>query len=253
MKCPLEKRKLEVCVDSVESALAAKAGGADRLELCSNLIIGGTTPSVSLLRMVKEKTGLCTHVLLRPRFGDFLYSQYTYAQMLDEAEALLEAGADGIVSGVLTEEGDLDEARTGKLVRLAKDKGRRFTLHRAFDMCRDPFETLAQCEAMGVDLILTSGQKNSCVAGLPLLKQLTERLDKVTLLFGAGIHAEAIRQIRRGIPKAAEFHMSGKKILDSRMQYRKDGVNMGLPGMSEYEIWETDETAIRLAKEALKA
>ena len=137
---------LEACVDSLDSALAAKEGGATRLELCANLLIGGTTPMPSLVRRVKAATGLPTHALLRPRFGDFLYTGEEFSLLLEDAAALLEAGADAIVSGFLTPAGDLDRQRLAQLVELCHRAGKRFTLHRAFDMCRDPFAALERAE-----------------------------------------------------------------------------------------------------------
>lgn len=242
---------LEACVDSLESALEAKAGGATRLELCANLLIGGTTPALSLVRRVKGETGLPVHALLRPRFGDFLYSDGEWSMMEEDAAALLEAGADAVVSGALTREGDLDGERISRMVSLAHRAGKRFTLHRAFDLCRDPLEALEQCNKLGVDILLTSGQKNTCVEGLPLLKELWEWAGQVELLIGAGVDAQAIRQVRQELPGARCFHMSGKKVVESAMLYRKEGVSMGLPTFSEYEIWRTDREKIRLAQKEL--
>lgn len=242
---------LEVCVDSVESALAAKAGGADRLELCADLIVGGTTPGLSLLRAVKRETGLPVHALLRPRFGDFLYTGWEFALMLEDAAALLEAGADAIVSGVLTPEGELDLPRMERLVGMAHGAGKKFTLHRAFDVCRDPLAALEQCGGLGVDTVLTSGQAENCLAGLPVLRRLFPRRGETELLIGAGVNAAAISRIRQELPEAESFHMSGKKTLQSGMRYRRQGVNMGLPAMSEFELWRTDEETIRLAREEL--
>lgn len=245
------RRILEVCVDSVESALAAKAGGADRLELCANLVIGGTTPGLSLLRAVKRETSLPVHALLRPRFGDFLYTGHEWSLMLEDAAALLEAGADAIVSGALTPEGELDQARLKQLIDLAHGSGKKFTLHRAFDVCRDPAAALKQCEQLGVDTILTSGQAGNCLEGLSVLKTLFQAQESVELLIGAGVNAAAIGKLRRELPGAASFHMSGKTVLESGMRYRRQGVNMGLPSMSEFELWRTDEKQIRLAREEL--
>lgn len=124
----------------------------------------------SLVRRVKAATGLPTHALLRPRFGDFLYTGEEFSLLLEDAAALLEAGADAIVSGFLTPAGDLDRQRLAQLVELCHRAGKRFTLHRAFDMCRDPFAALELCKELGVDTVLTSGQKNTCLEGLPLLE-----------------------------------------------------------------------------------
>ena len=242
---------LEACVDSLDSALAAKEGGATRLELCANLIIGGTTPALSLVERVKRDTALPVHVLLRPRFGDFLYTEEEFSMMLEDAVALLDRGADAIVSGFLTPEGDLDLLRIEKMVDLCHKRGKRFTLHRAFDVCRDPFLALEQCRALGVDTVLTSGQKNTCLEGLPLLKELWEKRGDVELLIGAGVNAEAIHRIREELPQARSFHMSGKKVVESAMTYRKEGVSMGLPAFSEYTLWRTDPEKLRAAGKEL--
>lgn len=239
------QKVLEVCVDSLESALAAKAGGATRIELCANLVIGGTTPSISLLKAVKHETGLPVNVLLRPRFGDFLYTEREFTLMLEDAAELVSAGADAIVCGVLDSDGNLDISRMNALLEICKKNGRKFTLHRAFDVCRDSLATLEICKEIGVDTILTSGQAAACVDGISILKSLFEHNGELEILVGAGVNAAAIRRIRSEIPNANSFHLSGKKVISSGMRYRKEGVPMGLPEMSEFEIWRTDEMKIR--------
>ena len=165
---------LEVCVDSTASALAAKRGGADRLELCADLIVGGTTPSLALVRQVKAETGLPVRALLRPRFGDFCYDRYELAQMEQLAAELVAAGADGIVTGALTPEGDLDTAALRPIYaaarRAAREAGRpaACTLHRAFDVCRDPFAALEAAKELQLATILTSGQAASARTGRPV-------------------------------------------------------------------------------------
>ena len=161
------KRILECCVDSPESALNAYKGGADRLELCQDLIVGGTTPTLALYREVRKLTpGLRVHVLLRPRFGDFLYSDYEMDILEEEVAEFRKAGADGVVIGCLTPEGDLD---LDKMKRLLAQRGdMSVTLHRAFDVCKDPFKTLEECKELGIDTILTSGQKKSALEGKDL-------------------------------------------------------------------------------------
>ena len=171
---------LEVCVDSTASALAAKRGGADRLELCADLIIGGTTPSPALLRQVKAETGLPVRALIRPRFGDFCYDRYELAQMAECAAELIAAGADGIVTGVLTPAGALDTDALRPIyaaARQAAEKAHRTvdcTLHRAFDVCCDPFAALEAAKQLGLATILTSGQAASAPQGAALLRQLVE-------------------------------------------------------------------------------
>ena len=248
---------LEVCVDSTASALAAKRGGADRLELCADLIVGGTTPSLTLVRQVKAETGLPVRALLRPRFGDFCYDSYELAQMEQLAAELVEAGADGIVTGVLTPEGALDAGAMQPIyaaARKAAEKAGRpvaCTLHRAFDVCADSFAALETARRMGLCTILTSGQAASAPQGAALLRQLTERAGKdVEILAGAGVSAQNIPVLAAQTGVRA-FHLSGKQVLQSRMTFRREGVPMGLPGFSEFEVWQTSEANIRAARQAL--
>ena len=248
---------LEVCVDSTASALAAKRGGADRLELCADLIVGGTTPSLTLVQQVRAETGLPVRALLRPRFGDFCYDSYELAQMEQLAAELVEAGADGIVTGVLTPEGALDAGAMQLIYaaarRAAEKAGRPVacTLHRAFDVCADPFAALETARSMGLCTILTSGQAASAPQGAALLRRLTERAGKdVEILAGAGVSAQNIPVLAAQTGVRA-FHLSGKQVLQSRMTFRREGVPMGLPGFSEFEVWQTSEANIRAARQAL--
>lgn len=240
---------LECCVDSVESALEAKKGGADRLELCSNLVIGGTTPTLALYKQIRETVDIRIHVLIRPRFGDFLYTEHEKEIIVKEIAMFREAGADGIVIGCLQPEGSLD----GEIMKRFIDHSGTMsvTLHRAFDMCRNPFETLTECISIGVDTILTSGCQATCIQGIDLLRQLDEKSDgKISILAGAGINEAAVRLLLRETGITA-FHMSGKRILESGMIFRNPHVSMGIPGMSEFEIWETDSASVASVKKLL--
>lgn len=255
---------LEVCADSVESALSAKAGGATRLELCADLVIGGTTPGYELFEQVKKETGLPIRVLIRPRFGDFLYSEYEYQQMLCDVCHFAEAGADGVVIGSLNADGTLNEAQMRGLARAAGGCG--ITLHRAFDVCEDPFAALQKAAELGVDTILTSGQEAGCMQGRELIRRLicatqdsrsdgreTAALPEgVTILVGAGVVSSNIREIAL-TTGAHAFHMSGKKLMDSGMRYRNERVHMGIEGLSEFELFRTDEEEIRRASRILQA
>lgn len=241
---------LEVCVDSVESAIAAGRGGATRLELCSNLIIGGTTPGYELFEQVQRETNLPIRVLIRPRFGDFLYSEYEYEQMLSDIRYFARAGADGVVIGSLNADGTLNEVQMRGMIAAADGCG--ITLHRAFDVCSCPEETLTKAQNLGVDTILTSGQEADCMKGAVLLRQLVERAgEDMTILVGAGVNADNIEAVANAT-KAGAFHMSGKKVLESGMRYRNEKVHMGIEGMSEFEIYRTDEEQIRKAGEILQ-
>ncbi len=248
---------LEVCVDSTASAIAAKKGGADRLELCADLVVGGITPSLALVRQVKVETGLPVRALLRPRFGDFCYDSYELAQMEESAAELVTAGADGIVTGVLKPDGslDVDALRTiyAAAAHAAEKAGRpvALTLHRAFDVCRDPFAALEDACALGLSTILTSGQAANAPAGSALLRQLVEAANgRIEILVGAGVSPANIPALAAETG-AKSFHLSGKQVLDSRMIFRREGVPMGLPGFSEFDLWQTSEDTIRAARQAL--
>lgn len=246
----MKKAILEVCVDSTESAMIAERGGANRVELCSNLIIGGTTPGMALYEEVRKHTNLKVHALIRPRFGDFLYDGYEFACIQKEVEAFVKAGVDGVVIGCLREDGTLDLLQMQALMELAKNV--HVTLHRAFDMCRDPLKTMHSAIDLGVDTILTSGQEETAVQGIRLIEKLDKAAEgRIAIMPGAGINASVIQTFMEKIPSIRSYHMSGKKVILSGMTYRKEQVHMGLPGLSEYEIWRTDEEAVLRAREVL--
>ena len=240
---------LEVCADSVRSAVEAQAGGADRIELCSGLVIGGLSPSVAMFEQVKKNVDIPVRVLLRPRFGDFCYTNEEFVLIREAVKEFRKLGAEGVVIGCLKPDGTMNMEQMKILMEEAE--GMSVTLHRAFDVCADPYETMEQAISLGIDTILTSGQKNVCTLGTDLLRDLVEKsAGRIKIQVGSGVNAAVIREI---YPKtgATAFHMSGKKTLDSEMKYRKEGVNMGLPSLSEFEVWRTDETAIREARQVL--
>lgn len=248
---------LEVCVDSTASAVAAKNGGADRLELCADLIVGGTTPSLALVRQVKEETGLPVRALLRPRFGDFCYDRWELEEMRGSAAELVAAGADGIVTGVLTPDGALDVEALRPIYDAARNAAEQagrpvaLILHRAFDVCRDPFAALEAACALGLTTILTSGQAASAPAGSALLHKLVAAsAGRIEILVGAGVSPANLAALAAETG-AHSFHLSGKQALDSRMIFRREGVPMGLPGFSEFERWQTCEETIRQVRKVL--
>lgn len=246
----MENYILECCVDRLASAINGEKGGANRFELCANLVIGGTTPSLTLFRQVRKHTNLPVHVLIRNRFGDFCYNDDEIEEMCDSIKAFADEGADGVVVGALTPEGDLDEKA---LRKFAKSAGKaKLVLHRAFDMCRESFSALSKAKELGIDTILTSGQKGNCVDGSPLIKELIERAGKeINILIGAGVSADAIKKVYE-MTGGTNYHMSGKKVIDSKMLYRREEVSMGLPSLSEYDIWETSAEEIAKAVKVLK-
>ena len=194
----MRKYTLEICTDSVESAINAEKGGGTRLELCSNLIIGGTTPAASLFEEVRKNVSIPINVLIRPRFGDFLYSEYELEIMRNEIKMFRNLGADGIVTGVLTKDGKIDIENMEKFILEAK--GIPVTFHRAFDVCKNPISAFYQLKKLGVNTILTSGQAENCLKGKKLLKDLVglsneDNEKKLEILVGAGLNRKNIKEI----------------------------------------------------------
>ncbi len=240
---------LEVCVDSLESALAAQQGGADRLELCGNLSIGGTTPSPALVEAVVAAVDIPVNVLLRPRFGDFLFTEAEKAQLLREVELIRGLGVHGLVLGALRADGTLDAAHLRQAMTLG-GSGLAYTLHRAFDVCRDPFEALETAVALGFSTILTSGQAATAPEGAALLGELVERAgERIAILAGSGVSAASVPALSRvGV---RQFHASAKKTVDGPMAFRRGGVPMGLPLMDEYARTYTDAAQVAAIRAAM--
>lgn len=241
--------KLEVCVDSVESAVIAAENGGDRLEVCANLIIGGTTPGVSQFRQIRKACDLALHVLVRPRFGDFLYTDAEFQMIEEDIRMFRELGADGIVVGCLQADGSLDLDRMKRLKECAGPL--HLTLHRAFDLCRNPYQALEEAVTLGIDTILTSGQASACMEGKDVLEKLIlQAEDRIEIMVGSGVSAQVISRLAKEI-HAYSFHMSGKRMTESGMIYQKEQVNMGLPGFSEYGILRTDKEEIQKARRVI--
>lgn len=227
--------QFEICTNSVESCIAAQDGGANRVELCSGIPEGGTTPSygeIAVAREVLTKTKL--HVIIRPRGGDFLYSEIEIKTMLKDIEVARQLEADGVVFGCLTADGEIDSRAMQQLI--AASNGLSVTFHRAFDVCRDAQQALEQLIDLGCHRILTSGQQPSAEAGIPLLKALQEQAaGRVILLAGCGINEENIARIasETGIE---EFHFSARQAVISDMKYKNESVSMGgMVQLNEYE------------------
>ena len=209
----MEKYLFEVCANSVESCLAAQTGGANRVELCAGIPEGGTTPSfgdIATARELLKDTRL--HVIIRPRGGDFLYSPLEQRIMLQDVENARRLGADGVVFGCLTPEGDVDLPLMERLMEASE--GMSVTFHRAFDVCRRPLQALEEIIALGCNRILTSGQQPTAEQGIPLLRA------------GCGVNEKNIARIA-GETGIHEFHFSAREEVVSGMQYRNEAVSMG--------------------------
>ena len=215
---------IEMCVDSVESALSAQAGGAQRIELCADLLEGGTTPSHGTLVSTRKVLSIGMNVIIRPRGGDFLYSEAEYAVIKQDLLHARECGADGVVIGLLNADGTVDKERTAELVALAHPMT--ITFHRAFDLTRDPFKALEDLIDLGIDRVLTSGQESSALEGLETLTRLVgQAKDRIIIMPGGGVNARNIQRILTC--GAHEVHMHSARALDSGMTYRSSHCYMG--------------------------
>lgn len=242
---------IENCAGSAESARRAELGGAQRIELCAGLPEGGTTPSYGEILMARKQVSIALNVIIRPRSGDFLYSQLEAEEMLADIRMAIDLGADGIVVGCLTPEGDVDKEMLARFVEAAQD--RPVTFHRAFDVCRDPQQALEDIIGAGCKRILTSGGANSALEGAENLAQLVQQAgDRIIIMPGAGITPENIATIAEQTG-AREFHLSARSPIESQMIYRHPGVSMGgVVKVEEYSNLYTDTEKIRKANLALK-
>jgi copper homeostasis protein len=236
--------RIEICVDSVEGAIAAERGGADRVELCDNLMEGGTTPSGGCLLLARRHVRIGLQVLIRPRGGDFLYSRCEVDVMREDIRLARTLGADGVVIGCLTPEGDIDRTRTRELMELARPLN--VTFHRAFDMCRDPRQGLEDLVTLGVDRVLTSGQEASCAEGLELLAALQRQAaGRIIVMPGGGITARNVRRIVEATG-VSEVHLSARGTVESHMQHRNPRCFLGGTLRPPEFSWKTtDEAAVR--------
>lgn len=235
---------IEVCVDSVESALAAQAGGADRVELCSALGEGGLTPSPGLMEVTRAHLKIPIAVMIRPRPGDFCPSDLEFEIMRRDLLAMKERGADMVVFGLLHPDGTPDADRSRELITLARPLP--VTFHRAFDMTRDARAALEVLIEIGCERVLTSGQEKSVLEGSDLITELMRQAgDRICIVPGGGITERNLPRILRDCP-AREFHVSASATRESRMEFRNTRVPMGRTlAPSEFSISMADETRVR--------
>ncbi|MBK7870643.1 MAG: copper homeostasis protein CutC [Saprospiraceae bacterium] len=225
---------LEICVDSITSALHAQEGGADRIELCENLAQGGVTPSIGKIAQAKRLLTIPVMVLIRPRKGDFLYSDLEFELMLDDIQRAKELGVDGIVSGVLLPDGHIDKTRTAWLVEAANPLP--FTFHRAFDMCREPWEAIQQLADLGVKRILTSGLRPTALEGINHLRTFVELAgDRISILACSEVTPDTIDPLLE-IQGLQEFHAALRRPVYSQMEYR-GAATMGDENLDEEFMW----------------
>lgn len=240
-------RKIEICVDSVESCINAERGGADRLELCGNMFEGGTTPSYGVLQLAREKVNTPIYAMVRPRGGDFCYNDIEFEIMKREIKLMKELKIDGIVLGILTKEGKVDKERCSKLLDLWGTN--KATFHRAIDVSSNLNEACEDIISLGFERILTSGGEANVMSGIIKLKELVEKYnDKIIIMPGSGINERNIEYINDTI-KANEYHMTANKTVESVMQYRNENVFMGASlRPPEFSVKYTDENKVKNIK-----
>jgi len=235
---------VEACVDSVDSAIAAEAGGAHRIELCAALREGGLTPSAGTIAVTRQRTTIDIQVMIRPRGGDFLYSDTEFASMQRDIEMTKRLGSNGVVFGLLTPNGKVDVRRTEQLTEQARPMA--VTFHRAFDMASKPTRSLEALVGLHIERVLTSGQRATAVEGIELLRKLvTQAGDRIVVMPGGSIDERSLPKIL-GATGAREIHVTGTKKIDSAMTFRNPDCYMGIePDSSEFSMSITDAERIR--------
>jgi copper homeostasis protein len=243
--------QLEVAVYNIESALAASEGGADRIELCSGYAEGGLTPSFAMIEYVKKNVQIPLHVMIRPRSGDFLYSDQEFLVMKKDINACRNIGADAVVFGILLPDGRVDAERCRELVDAAKPMN--CTFHRAFDVCCDPLQSLENIISCGFGRILTSGQKPKATDGISLISELNRISgNRIIIMPGSGISELNIAEMVRKTG-SFEFHTSAKAVRTSGMEFFRDAIKIGiLPALSETVIPVTSAARVKKLKEILQ-
>lgn len=244
--------RVEICVDSPAGAFAAEQGGADRVELCANLLEGGTTPSAGCIQVTRRRLKIGLQVIIRARGGDFLFTPEEFETMREDIRTAKALGADGVVIGCLTAEGDIDRDRTAEFVALARPMN--VTFHRAFDMCRDPRQGLEDLIDLAIDRVLTSGQEATCLEGLDLLAALhRQAAGRIIVMPGGGITPRNIQRILAATG-VGEVHLSVRHSVESGMAHRNPRVFMGGALRPPEFSWKTtDPAAVRSVVTALRA
>lgn len=240
---------LEICADSVESAVAAECGGARRVELCTNLLEGGVTPSAGLITTVRRKLGIDLYVMIRPRGGDFCYTSEEFETMKQDVLLAKQLGTNGIVFGILREDGDIDTTRTRCLVEVARPL--KVTFHRAFDMSRDLSKSLHDVIETGADRVLTSGGEQKVEDGVPAIVDLMRSAaGRIAIMIGGGITPLNVRAIIEATG-VREIHASVRVLVPSPMRHRNEKISMGMAKGREYQrVLVFEDEVRRLAESA---
>jgi copper homeostasis protein len=244
----MAKTLLEICCGSIDDAIQAEVGGADRVELCSALFLGGLTPSIGTIQEAKRRLKIPVVAMVRPRGGGFCYTEAEFATMERDAEAAVESGANGVVFGILKENGRIDQRRTKRMRRIISE--RQVVFHRAFDVTPDPFGALEELIDLGITRVLTSGQKNSVPEGVELIAKLVTRAGKrIEILPGGGIRPYNLQDILK-CTRCRQVHMTAWGKVQDRSTHAHRDVTFGGALQPAEDVY--DRTDARLVKEIVK-
>ena len=243
---------IEICVEGIDGLVAAQEGGADRAELCASLLEGGITPSFGVVRQALRVATIPFMVIVRPRGGDFLYSELEFETMLDDVRQCRELGVAGVVVGCLTPDGRIDERRMKALVEAAGPLS--VTCHRAFDMTVDYEQAIEALVRAGVDRVLTSGQRDTALEGIDILKATHDAAaGRIKIMACGALDETNIAEVLRR-SAADELHFAAPRTIPSGMGFRNPHVGMGGTAMErEYQVTLTDSDAVRRSIEAVRA
>ncbi|WP_165310456.1 copper homeostasis protein CutC [Vibrio ziniensis] len=244
---------VEVCIDNLESLHLAIEGGANRIELCSSLALGGLTPSFGMMKQAAKLSTIPVYAMIRPRQGDFLYDEDDVESMLYDIDAAAEAGLQGIVFGILTAEGSIDMNKCARIVNHAKLNGLGVTFHRAIDQCHNHHQALENIIELGCERVLTSGLASNALAGVDVIAEMVQLAKgRVSIMAGAGVSSENVEAIvTQTLVK--EVHLSGKSTRTSHMKLKANAAKMGNQNLDDFIVPVTDPEAIRKVANIIKS
>ena len=241
---------IEICTNGITSSLNAQKGGANRIELCDNLLEGGTTPSLGMIEIIKKQLSIDVFVMIRPRGGDFLYSDLEFEIMKNDILHCKEIGVEGVVFGILNSDGTIDKQRTLSLIEIARPM--QVTFHRAFDRCNNLQQGLEDLIELGIDNVLTSGDNPKAIDSLPILEKLVQQAgNRINIMVGSGVNPYNVHHFKNiGI---TNFHFSATTTTNSPMTFRSQAFDTTEQlSVSEFELKISSAEMIQAMRENLK-
>ncbi len=245
----MQKKYLEICVGSIDSCLEAQKGGADRVELCADLVEGGITPDYATIVYAKENLKIDTMVMIRPRGGDFLYNDIEFSIMKENIQLCKRVGVKGVVLGLLLPDGKVDIERVSQLVKIAYPL--EVCFHRAIDMTKDYDKAFRDIIICGCNRVLTSGQKNKAIEGVTIIAEVQKKYgNQIDIMAGSGVNSQNVEEIYRQT-RINNFHFSAKQVIEGDMIFHQKDVSMGNEYIDEYSITITDANKVSQVREIL--